>query len=222
MAAYLETKDLSVGYHGKVLIEDIPLHVERGRIVTLIGPNGSGKSTILKTIIGQLSKVSGTVVLDGKAMEAWSRNEVARRMAILMTARMDPELMTCRDVVSSGRYPYTGRLGILQPEDQAIVERSLEQVGGAEFADRPFSAISDGQRQRILIARAVYKDPEFIFLDEATNALDANNEKEIMEHLHRFYRGRTVVVVAHRLSTVRDADNIVVLDKGRVAEEGTH
>ena len=79
------------------------------------------------------------------------------------------------------------------------------------------NGVSQGQRQRILIARAVYKDPEFIFLDEATNALDTNNEKEIMEHLHRFYRGRTVVVVAHRLSTVRDADNIVVLDKGRVA-----
>ena len=93
--AYLETKDLTVGYHGKPLIEDIALHVQRGRIVTLIGPNGSGKSTILKTIIGQLSKVSGTVFLDGKAMEAHSRNEIARRMAILMTARMEPELMTC-------------------------------------------------------------------------------------------------------------------------------
>lgn len=159
MAAYLETKDLSVGYHGKPLIEDIALHVQRGRIVTLIGPNGSGKSTILKTIIGQLSKVSGTVFLDGKAMEARSRNEIARRMAILMTARMEPELMTCRDVVSSGRYPYTGRLGILQPEDQAIVERSLAQVGGMEFADRPFSAISDGQRQRILLARALCQEP---------------------------------------------------------------
>ena len=104
--SYLETKDLAVGYHGKPLIEDIALHVQRGRIVTLIGPNGSGKSTILKTIIGQLSKVSGTVFLDGKAMEERSRNEIARRMAILMTARMEPELMTCRDVVSSGRYPY--------------------------------------------------------------------------------------------------------------------
>ena len=81
---------------------------------------------------------------------------------------------------------------------------------------------SQGQRQRILIARAVYKNPDFIFLDEATNALDANNEKEIMEHLHRFYVGKTVVVVAHRLSTVKDADKIIVLDGGRVAEEGTH
>ena len=84
------------------------------------------------------------------------------------------------------------------------------------------NGISQGQRQRILIARAVYKNPEFIFLDEATNALDANNEKEIMKHLHEFYRGKTVVVVAHRLSTVKDADKIVVLDQGKIAEEGTH
>ena len=83
------------------------------------------------------------------------------------------------------------------------------------------NGVSQGQRQRILIARAVYKNPDFIFLDEATNALDANNEREIMEQLHAFYKGRTVVVVAHRLSTVRDADKIVVLDGGRAAEEGT-
>lgn len=84
------------------------------------------------------------------------------------------------------------------------------------------NGVSQGQRQRILIARAVYKNPEFIFFDEATNALDANNEKEIMEHLTDFYKGKTVVVVAHRLSTVRNADKIVVLDRGIVAEEGTH
>lgn len=82
--------------------------------------------------------------------------------------------------------------------------------------------VSQGQKQRLLIARAVYKDPEFLFFDEATNALDANNEKEIMEHLHDFYRGKTVVVVAHRLSTVCDADKIVVIDQGKIAEEGTH
>ena len=84
------------------------------------------------------------------------------------------------------------------------------------------NGISQGQRQRLLIARAVYKNPEYLFFDEATNALDAHNEREIMEHLREFYRGRTVVIVAHRLSTVRDADKIVVLDQGRIAEEGTH
>lgn len=84
------------------------------------------------------------------------------------------------------------------------------------------NGVSQGQRQRLLIARAVYKNPEYLFFDEATNALDANNEKEIMEHLNEFYKGKTVVVVAHRLSTVRNADKIVVLDKGKVVEEGTH
>ena len=84
------------------------------------------------------------------------------------------------------------------------------------------SGISQGQRQRLLIARAVYKNPEYIFLDEATNSLDANNEKIIMENLHEFYRGKTVLIVAHRLSTVKDADNIIVLDKGQVVEQGTH
>ena len=178
--AYLETKDLAVGYHGKPLIEDIALHVQRGRIVTLIGPNGSGKSTILKTVIGQLSKVSGTVFLDGKAMEAHSRNEIARRMAILMTARMEPELMTCRDVVGTGRYPYTGKLGILTSEDRAIVERSLVQVGGLDFADRPFANISDGQRQRILLARALCQEPEIIVLDEPTSFLDIRYKLELL------------------------------------------
>ena len=84
------------------------------------------------------------------------------------------------------------------------------------------NGISQGHRQRLLIARAVYKNPEYLFFDEATNALDANNEREIMEHLDEFYKGKTVVVVAHRLSTVKNADKIVVLDKGKVAEEGTH
>lgn len=84
------------------------------------------------------------------------------------------------------------------------------------------NGVSQGQKQRLLIARAVYKNPDFLFFDEATNALDTNNEKEIMEHLNKFYQGKTVVVVAHRLSTVRNADKIVVLDKGKIAEEGTH
>ena len=114
MSGYLETKNLSVGYHGKPLIEDVSLCVQKGKIVTLIGPNGSGKSTILKTVIGQLPELSGAVYLDGETMRSLSRSDVARRMAILMTARVEPELMTCRDVVSSGRYPYTGRLGVLR------------------------------------------------------------------------------------------------------------
>ena len=195
MAAYLETKDLSVGYHGKPLIEDIALHVQRGKIVTLIGPNGSGKSTILKTIIGQLSKVSGTVFLDGKAMEARSRNEIARRMAILMTARME-----------------------------AIVERSLAQVGGMEFADRPFSAISDGQRQRILLARALCQEPEIIVLDEPTSFLDIRYKLELLTVLKRMVRENDLAVLLslHELELAeRISDTVVCVAGDRIDRIGT-
>ena len=221
--AYLETKDLTVGYHGKPLIEDITLHVQRGRIVTLIGPNGSGKSTILKTIIGQLSKVSGTVFLDGKAMEAHSRNEIARRMAILMTARMEPELMTCRDVVGTGRYPYTGKLGILTSEDRAIVERSLVQVGGLDFADRPFANISDGQRQRILLARALCQEPEIIVLDEPTSFLDIRYKLELLTVLKRMVRENDLAVLLslHELELAeRISDTVVCVAGDRIDRIG--
>ena len=177
---YLQTDALSVGYNGKTLISKVALSVQRGRIVTLIGPNGSGKSTILKTIIGQLPSISGSVFLDGADMRSRSRGDVARRMAILMTARMDPELMTCRDVVSTGRYPYTGHLGVLRPEDKAIVEQSLRETDALDFADRPFQSISDGQRQRVLLARALCQQPELIVLDEPTSFLDIRYKLELL------------------------------------------
>lgn len=221
--AYLETKDLAVGYHGKPLIEEIPLHVQRGRIVTLIGPNGSGKSTILKTIIGQLPKVSGTVYLDGKTMQERSRNEIARRMAILMTARMEPELMTCRDVVGTGRYPYTGKLGILTSEDRAIVERSLAQVGGLDFADRPFANISDGQRQRILLARALCQQPELIVLDEPTSFLDIRYKLELLTVLKRMVRENDLAVLLslHELELAeRISDTVVCVAGDRIDRIG--
>lgn len=221
--AYLETKDLAVGYHGKPLIEEIPLHVQRGRIVTLIGPNGSGKSTILKTIIGQLPKVSGTVYLDGKTMQERSRNEIARRMAILMTARMEPELMTCRDVVGTGRYPYTGKLGILSPEDRAIVQQSLAQVGGLEFADRPFANISDGQRQRILLARALCQQPELIVLDEPTSFLDIRYKLELLTVLKRMVRENDLAVLLslHELDLAqRISDTVVCVAGDRIDRIG--
>ena len=221
--AYLETKDLAVGYHGKPLIEEIPLHVQRGRIVTLIGPNGSGKSTILKTIIGQLPKVSGTVYLDGKTMQERSRNEIARRMAILMTARMEPELMTCRDVVGTGRYPYTGKLGILSPEDRAIVQQSLAQVGGLDFADRPFANISDGQRQRILLARALCQQPELIVLDEPTSFLDIRYKLELLTVLKRMVRENDLAVLLslHELELAeRISDTVVCVAGDRIDRIG--
>ena len=216
MSGYLETKNLSVGYHGKPLIEDVSLCVQRGKIVTLIGPNGSGKSTILKTVIGQLPELSGTVYLDGETMCSRSRNDVARRMAILMTARVEPELMTCRDVVSSGRYPYTGKLGILTAEDRKIVDESLRRTDAEAFADRPFQAVSDGQRQRILLARALCQQPELIVLDEPTSYLDIRYKLELLTILKRMVREEDLAVLMslHELDLARRVSDTVVCVAG--------
>ena len=202
MSGYLETKNLSVGYHGKPLIEDVSLCVQRGKIVTLIGPNGSGKSTILKTVIGQLP----------------------RRMAILMTARVEPELMTCRDVVSSGRYPYTGRLGVLRDEDKKIVEQSLSQADALAFADAPFSAVSDGQRQRILLARALCQQPQLIVLDEPTSFLDIRYKLELLSVLKRMVRENDLAVLLslHELDLARRiSDTVICVAGDRIDRIGT-
>lgn len=223
MSGFLETEKLSVGYDGKPLIRDVCLQVQRGKIVTLIGPNGSGKSTILKTIVGQLSKVSGTVLLEGAPMERCGQKEIAKRMAILMTERIHPELMSCYDVVSTGRYPYTGALGLLGKEDKRIVEESLELVHGRDMADRPFDAISDGQRQRILLARALCQTPEIIVLDEPTSYLDIRYKLELLTILKTMVREKNLAVLMslHELDLAqRVSDTVVCVSGDRIDRMG--
>lgn len=223
MSGFLETEKLSVGYDGKPLIRDVCLQVQRGKIVTLIGPNGSGKSTILKTIVGQLSKVSGTVLLEGAPMERCGQKKIAKRMAILMTERIYPELMTCYDVVSTGRYPYTGALGLLGKEDKRIVEESLELVHGRDMADRPFDAISDGQRQRILLARALCQTPEIIVLDEPTSYLDIRYKLELLTILKTMVREKNLAVLMslHELDLAqRVSDTVVCVSGDRIDRMG--
>ena len=223
MSGFLETEKLSVGYDGKPLIRDVCLQVQRGKIVTLIGPNGSGKSTILKTIVGQLSKVSGTVLLEGAPMERCGQKEIAKRMAILMTERIHPELMTCYDVVSTGRYPYTGALGLLGKEDKRIVEESLELVHGRDMADRPFEAISDGQRQRVLLARALCQTPEIIVLDEPTSYLDIRYKLELLTILKTMVREKNLAVLMslHELDLAqRISDTVVCVSGDRIDRMG--
>ena len=210
MNDYLKTTGLSVGYDGKALIRDVALSVQRGKIVTLIGPNGSGKSTILKTVISQLPAIEGAVFLDGEDLRARSRRDTAKRM-------------TCRDVVSSGRYPYTGRLGILREEDKKIVEDSLRQVDALDFADKPFQAISDGQRQRILLARALCQQPELIVLDEPTSYLDIRYKLELLSILKRMVREKNLAVLMslHELDlAARVSDTVVCVAGDRIDKVG--
>lgn len=221
---FIKTQKLTVGYNGVPLIRDIEFGVNRGQILTLIGPNGAGKSTILKTIIRQLRQVSGTVYLDGCAMSAMKEQDIAKTMSVLMTERIRPELMTCEDVVSTGRYPYTGRLGILSQTDRAIVREAMELVHAADLADRSFDKISDGQRQRILLARAICQEPEVIILDEPTSFLDVRHKLELLAILKQMVQEKNVAVIMslHELDLAqRISDQIICVSPTGVEDYGT-
>lgn len=221
---YIYTEQMAVGYGKIPLIEQIELHVRRGEIVTLIGPNGSGKSTILKSVIRQLDLVGGAVYLEGTPMREMTERQIARRMSVLMTERIHPELMTCEDVVAAGRYPYTGRLGILSAEDRHKVHEAMELVHGEEFAAQDFTRISDGQRQRILLARAICQEPEVIVLDEPTSFLDIRHKLELLTILKDLVNHKHVAVLMslHELDLAQKLSDYIVCVKGNaVARCGT-
>ena len=222
--AYLKTEDLAAGYDGTAWIREISIHASRGEIVTLIGPNGAGKSTILKSIAGQLKPVGGVVSLDGREMGQWPETEIAHRMAVMMTERTQPELMTCFDVAAMGRYPHTGRFGILSETDREIVRDALAMVHAQDLADRDFSRISDGQRQRILLARAICQQPQIILLDEPTSFLDIRHKMELLTILKKLVREKRVAVLMsmHELDLAQKvSDYIVCVGENKIWKCGT-
>ncbi|MBR7188921.1 MAG: ABC transporter ATP-binding protein [Clostridia bacterium] len=221
---YFHTQQMAVGYDGKPLITDISVEIERGEIVTLIGPNGSGKSTILKSITRQLKLLGGSVYVAGEELRRLSYRALSTRMAVVLTERMKPELMTCRDIVATGRYPYTGRLGILSPEDEAQVDAAMRTVHALDLGDRDFNAISDGQRQRILLARALCQQPEIIILDEPTSFLDIRHKLQLLDILRTMakQRGITAILSLHEIDLAQKISDKILCVKGdHVASFGT-
>ena len=217
---YFQTRNLTVGYDGRPLIRDITIGVEKGEIVTLIGPNGAGKSTILKSITRQLKSIAGTVEIGRQELRRMTHRDLATRMAVVLTERMKPELMTCRDVVATGRYPYTGRLGLLTREDEAKVDAAMETVHALELSDRDFNAVSDGQRQRILLARAICQEPEIIVLDEPTSFLDVRHKLELLSILRRMTRrnGITVIMSLHEIDLAQKISDRILCVKGETID----
>ena len=214
--SYLSLENVSVGYNGKALIRDICIDASKGEIVTLIGPNGAGKSTILKSITKQLELISGKVIFDGRDMSRMSAKDIATRMAVVLTERIRPELMTCHDIVATGRYPYTGRLGLLDPEDEKKVDECLAMVNATHLGAREFSQISDGERQRILLARAICQEPDIIILDEPTSFLDIKHKLELLEILRRMAedKGVSIVLSLHEIDLAEKISDKIVCVKG--------
>ena len=216
---------VSFSYSGSdrdYVLDDICLNIPEKKVTAIVGASGSGKTTLVKLLLGFYSPQKGEIRLDDTPLETINPHLWRMKSGAVM---QDGFIFS--DTIANN---------ITVSEEQIDLERLKHAVTVANIRDfidslplgyntkigMEGNGVSQGQKQRLLIARAVYKNPEFLFFDEATNALDANNEKEIMGHLNKFYQGKTVVVVAHRLSTVCNADKIVVLDKGKIAEEGTH
>ena len=210
--AFCRTDDLAIGYGKTPLMEHIRLGAEKGSILTLIGPNGAGKSTLLKTLAAQLAPQGGAVLLDGKSLADYSGPERARKMALMVPHTRRTELTTCFEMASAGRYPYTGRLGVLSAEDKRQVYAALALVGAEALAGRDFNRISDGPRQRVLLARAICQQPELILLDEPTSFLDIKGKAELLAILKSLARDKKMAVILslHELELAQKVSDKVV------------
>lgn len=206
----------------KNILKDVSVIFPAGKITAVVGASGAGKTTLLKLMLGYYKTSPGEVTvgqspLENIILEDWRKQcGVVMQDGVIFSDTIEGNIAGGDPNVDYDRLRDAARIACIESFIDSLPLKYKTRIG------KEGVGLSAGQRQRILIARAVYRDPEFIFLDEATNSLDAKNEREIVENLRRFYRGRTVVVVAHRLSTVCDADKIVVLDAGTVVETGTH
>ena len=212
MSFYCETKDLAIGYGKKPLAGGIALGVQRGQILALIGPNGAGKSTLLKTLAGQLAPMGGAVLLDGKELTTYTGTARAQKLALMLPHTRRTELTSCFDFAAAGRIPYTGRLGILSEADRQQVRDALVLAGAQHLASRDFNCISDGQRQRVLLARAICQQPEIILLDEPTSFLDIKGKIELLTILQRLAHEQNLAVIVslHELDMAQKIADAVV------------
>lgn len=207
---------------GIYVLDDVGIMIPSGKKTAIVGTSGSGKTTLLKLFLGYYPPQKGIILLGENRLDNYSRKEWRSRCGIVMQEGFIFSDSIARNIAPAAEIIDKERL--LMAATMANLSDFIDSLplGYNTKIGNDGHGLSQGQKQRILIARAIYKDPEFVFLDEATNALDANNEKVIMENLNKFFKGRTSIIVAHRLSTVRDADQIIVLDKGKVVEVGTH
>ena len=219
----LEAVDFKYDPHAlRTIIDNVNLTIHKGKITAIVGASGSGKTTLIKLVLGYYPVLGGQITIGGICINTINKKWWRRQCGVVMQDGVIFSESIARNIAVDD-----GEIDKERLQRAAEIACIHDYVIGLPLKDntktvRDGSGLSQGQKQRILIARAVYKNPDYIFLDEATNSLDANNERMIVEHLDEFYKGKTVVIVAHRLSTVKNADQIVVLDKGRVVEIGNH
>ncbi len=215
----LRITGLDIGYGSRCVASGINLEVHEGEFLALVGANGCGKSTLLKTLCGELLPLAGTIEVGGRALDAWPRAELARYLAVMLTARPSTELLTCKDIIETGRIPFTGRLGILSKEDHERVDEAMRIAHVSELADCDFMHISDGQRQRVLLARAIAQRPRLLVLDEPTAYLDMKYQLDLLRILRDLASREGVAIVAslHEVElAMKAADSVMCIKDGEV------
>ena len=203
-------------------IDDVSIHIPQGKVTAIVGASGSGKTTLIRLMLGYYPVLEGQINIGNtdinKLNKKWWRRQcgVVMQDGVIFSESIARNIAVDDGDIDKERLLKAAEIACIKDYVMALPLKFNTKIG------RDGVGLSQGQKQRILIARAVYKNPDYIFLDEATNSLDANNERSIVENLDKFYKGKTVVIVAHRLSTVKNADQIVVIDHGKVVEEGNH
>ena len=203
-------------------IDGVDIHIPQGKVTAIVGASGSGKTTLIRLMLGYYSVLEGKITIGetdiNQLNKKWWRRQcgVVMQEGVIFSESIERNIAVDDAEVNRERLMKAAEIACIKDYVMALPLKFNTKIG------RDGVGLSQGQKQRILIARAVYKNPDYIFLDEATNSLDANNERNIVENLDKFYQGKTVVIVAHRLSTVKNADQIIVLDHGKVVEVGNH
>jgi iron complex transport system ATP-binding protein len=214
----LKTSSLSIGYDSKTIASDINVTLSEGDIIALIGPNGAGKSTLFKTFSTHIKPVGGKIELFGKDLMSYSPKERAKLLGIVLTERPDDMFLKVFDVVAAGRYPYTGMFGKLNEDDEKEIKVSLELVGVNHLADRVFNTLSDGEKQKVMIAKAIAQNTPIIMLDEPTAFLDYPSKIELFSLLKKLAKEqkKAILFSSHDLELLlRYTDNLWIMAKNK-------
>ncbi|HGM1123188.1 ABC transporter ATP-binding protein [Clostridioides difficile] len=219
----LKTNNLSVGYNNKVVISNINVEVKNGEILCLLGSNGAGKTTLLRSLSKLISPIKGEIYLNGVNINCISRKALSKKMALVLTNRLLGDLMTVQDIVNIGRYPYTGFFGNLSKKDLIMVDEALESVDALHLKKRYFDELSDGEKQKVLVARALVQEPEIIILDEPTTHLDIKHRLELINILKKLSKEKSISVILslHEIDiALKSCDKVALIKNNEVIAYG--